>query len=422
MAKNLKLLAITLLLLFVVAEVVLRTVFHVVPGQQYNTRYFTPVPEGQLVVKHGFDADSAGIQKVEDLATDVINQRIQHFVETGEYVAVADTESDNVYSLAGYSAQFTLPDFENDLKTYTQAKGFPATDLDLAIQHYLTHPVNVHGFRSIAFSSYQSGKKKVLLLGDSFTWGHSATNMYSSFADNLLAKGYAVYNTGITCTDPVQYQLVAEKYIPLLKPDFVIMNVYLGNDVHYYNREVKPFVPTMIPTNAGNLTNDFNGITLSNADSIYAVISDGLAIPTNESWVNKFCSFTAIGTLTWRVAAKFNLVNRQSNKFGSLWSRSSSLALPKPDVNQRTRNIQRICTDNGATLVVSVIPYLNNLTILTGPETFEGFMDSLPYFVTNIAKSGYELQPDGHFNNEGHKAYAGFLAHLMDSISQTHHP
>ena len=66
-------------------------------------------------------------------------------------------------------------------------------------------------------------KKKVLMLGDSFLYGHSAENFTSSFANNLLAKGYYVYNTGISGADVTQYKAIADKYIPIIPMKEIII-------------------------------------------------------------------------------------------------------------------------------------------------------------------------------------------------------
>ncbi|MES2621327.1 MAG: hypothetical protein V4615_10790 [Bacteroidota bacterium] len=411
MLKNLKLLLATFFILFILAEVVLRLFVHIYPGEKYSSDYFIDVDSLQL--KHGFDADSNGIMKIEALTAAAISERIQVYQQTGKITAIADTESIEVYDLADHIIRMQNPDFKGDLKSYITRPQFPATDLDSAIQHYLRHPINEYGFRSIPFRTYNSGKKKVLLLGDSFTWGHSASNMFLSFADNLLAKGYAVYNTGITCTDPVQYHQVAEQYVPMLKPDVVIMNVYLINDIQYYSRKPIPFAPQMRPSNAGNLQTDFNGITVVDPDSVYNIIEDNTKIPSADSWFNKICSYTSTGTLLWRVCAKLEWVNRTGKKYLSVWNEAKKIEKDKPDVNDRVRMVQKICDEQGAKLLVCVIPYWNQFSTLTGPSAFKGLFDNIPYHLSPVPLSGYQQRYDGHFNDEGHKTYAEFLDSLI---------
>jgi hypothetical protein len=62
---------------------------------------------------------------------------------------------------------------------------------------------------------------KNFFLGDSFTWGASAEPISKCFVDLVGNAGYLIFNTGIPGTKPNQYTYIAEKYIPILKPDFV---------------------------------------------------------------------------------------------------------------------------------------------------------------------------------------------------------
>ncbi|MFT5779120.1 MAG: hypothetical protein ACI837_002077, partial [Crocinitomicaceae bacterium] len=115
--------------------------------------------------------------------------------------------------------------------------------------------INEEGFMSeIEFtqeamdSLRKLGKKIVLLVGDSYTMGCCPDNESESFA-NLLGKSseYAILNFGVGATDPLQYKLVVEKYLPKLNPDLVAVAVFLGNDIISFDRTPKPFVPICYP-------------------------------------------------------------------------------------------------------------------------------------------------------------------------------
>ncbi|MCF8257368.1 MAG: hypothetical protein K9J06_07430 [Flavobacteriales bacterium] len=75
--------------------------------------------------------------------------------------------------------------------------------------------VNSEGFHSPEFSDVDSTRPTAMLIGDSFTWGMSATDIDSSFASILRDRsGWNIYNFGIPAADPVQYSLIAEHYVP----------------------------------------------------------------------------------------------------------------------------------------------------------------------------------------------------------------
>ena len=98
--------------------------------------------------------------------------------------------------------------------------------------------VNKQGFLSaldyspaIADSLRRAGKKIVLLIGDSFvegfikdnvtkqTWNHT----FSELIKKEMRNQYAILSFGISGTDPLDYKLRVEKFIPELKPDLVIL-------------------------------------------------------------------------------------------------------------------------------------------------------------------------------------------------------
>jgi hypothetical protein len=115
----------------------------------------------------------------------------------------------------------------------------------------IAYVLNKQGFRSplnynkeTVDSLRLSGRKIVMLIGDSYTEGCCDLPVDSSFADLLYAKeDYAVLNFGVGATDLVQYQQIIRKYVPLLKPDLVVVAFYLGNDIATYEREAVPYIP-----------------------------------------------------------------------------------------------------------------------------------------------------------------------------------
>ncbi len=94
---------------------------------------------------------------------------------------------------------------------YTNSEGLLVADsLHWAQQNI---HINEGGFRSPDFSKLDSTKKKILLIGDSFTWGMSASPVVDHcFADLVRNEtDFEIINTGIPAADPVQYSLIAQK-------------------------------------------------------------------------------------------------------------------------------------------------------------------------------------------------------------------
>ena len=67
--------------------------------------------------------------------------------------------------------------------------------------------INEEGFRSPAFNTLDTTKKKVLFIGDSFAWGLSAEPVANHCFVDLVRNesNYEVINLGIPAADPPQY-------------------------------------------------------------------------------------------------------------------------------------------------------------------------------------------------------------------------
>ncbi len=406
--KEIILFSVVLILSFIGAEFILRKL-KFKPGTHTYIRYFNPVDS--LYPLEGFAADSLGIFKIDLQSRQKICENIR-----AKNPAYSETQVHEVFSLALESIELMEGKIDNNFsKVYKQlaAKDTSAlSELEKVIIDYVHCPVNEDGFRSIAFRQYPTAKKKVLLIGDSFTWGHSTSKKSYSFADELLAKDYVVYNAGMTATDVAQYLAVAKQYIPVLKPDVVIVNFYLGNDVTFYKREVKPFTPIFYPTNAGILMACPQGKYFENAQEAYTLNLHQWQIPKDDNIINCIMAQTVITTLAWRALVKLELANYGSSDVGKYYMESKKRKYTKPYCNIELKELKEFAKNNGAEFILSSIPEVYNYTCHTKkdfPDLFEG----LDYVEMQISKSDYKLD-DGHFNDQGHKRYANFLIQQME--------
>ena len=86
-----------------------------------------------------------------------------------------------------------------------------------------------------------TGRKIIMLVGDSYVEGCCADTMKNSFSWFIKQKT-GLWDTEFwwAGTDPLQYRLVVEKYAPVLKPDVVVTVMYYGNDFISFDREPCP--------------------------------------------------------------------------------------------------------------------------------------------------------------------------------------
>jgi hypothetical protein len=378
------------------------------PGVHTKVYFFNQVDS--LYLLKGPYTDSMGILKIDSLVKNEICNNVKLKINDWN----SEVHSD-VYSIAKEQIMFINGLVENELyETYNQILKKEVCDLtilDSAIIDYIHCPINIDGFRSIAFKNYNTSKPKVLLLGDSFTWGHSTTIKTNSFADILLSRGYVVYNTGISATDVAQYLAVAKKYIPLLKPDFVIANFYLGNDVTYFKREVLPDRPMLYTTNAGNLMACPHGKYFVSAKDAYDFTLKHMIIDEKDNFLFCLASKTVISTLILQALYELKIINNFCFDIVKYYHEAEKRKFNKPYCNLELKHIENICSREGSIFILSSIPELSEKSIKTVknfPNLFEGIM----YHEMPVNKSYYKLS-DGHFNDLGHRKYADYLDSLI---------
>lgn len=415
LARNIALMTTVMLFTLLLLEVVLRWGFGYQPGMHTYSPWFHQVET--LKNLHGFIGDEEGIFKIDTNVRTFLDEQFKRADVDSPQLPYPDNINFEAYSLDGTFLRLRDTSLHNSFKQYVQLlQQKPTAALDSfekEVLHYTTHPVNDDGFRSIAFRGNYGKRKKILLLGDSFTFGYSADNLTSSFADILLAKGYAVFNTGISGADPAQYLQVARRYITELKPDYVIVNFYMGNDIVYFNRTPKPNTPIHYATNAGNLLSCPSGIYFSNASEAYRFVVAHYTIP-RDYLLGRICATTAITTLGWKVLSKLNKVTTNPRLYDAYWEQAHQMETTEPACNAQLQAIQQLALANHARFLLLAIPDLK-WPGLRKVEDVPGLFKGVPYAVPPVTEKDYK-HADGHYNNEGHRKHAEFILKMIDTI------
>ncbi|MCU0285879.1 MAG: hypothetical protein MUF15_05725 [Acidobacteria bacterium] len=260
--------------------------------------------------------------------------------------------------------------------------------------------INSEGFRSTPFQYVQTSRPKILLIGDSFTWGGTAQPITNSFADLLHKAGYYVYNGGIPGTDPQQYALVAKKYTPILKPDVVAVCLYLGNDVGSRPLLIKPNKNIHYVTDFGYLLGyDDNGNFFKDAPGAFQYFKNRKCGCCKDPW-NYFLFKTIVGKAVYKI-----LHLRRHTKFDS----------SRQWVTTALTDIQETCRLNGSRFMIFIIPFVNraNQPNKTIEKTRHLYKDFPYYYPGDFPKSHYQSPPDKHFNNQGHREFADFIITVL---------
>jgi len=270
------------------------------------------------------------------------------------------------------------------------------------------------------------GKKIILLVGDSYTQGCCAESYRNSFAALLnTSEEYEVLNFGVGGTDPLHYELVVKKYLPLLKPDLVSINVYLGNDQMDYDRTPKPFVPVCYPVKNGPWLSSEAFINLRPENTYFK----------NFEGAKKF--FYSYYSLNSEDATWYEKIIRQSIIFSRIYlyvglrsaeiefrekqpNRNATSAVSKPPFTyQHLKEIQQFCTELATPVLFTAIPSPENIN--NGEDIkrkYHHLFEDLTWeSVSGIVPEDYDgKKRSNHFIDSGHRKYATFLKQRIEEV------
>jgi hypothetical protein len=405
---DLLVLLVAVLLSVMAAEVFLRYRGYA-PGKHTPNQWFSMVDT--LWVKEGFMADSLGIFRISDQAKSSVWQ----MMERDSFLHLPN-QSSEAFCNARDALQLKRGEVSGELETaYRKAKLInqsQRSDWQQAVVALVDSALNPDGFRSIPFRRMVNDKPSILLLGDSFTYGFSASSLYNSFADLLLARGYTVYNSGITGTDIAQYLAIAEHYLPILNPDIVIANVFLGNDIVYHERTVCPGCPVFFPSNAGNLVACPHGITFKSPQEAYEHSLHNIYIQKDAGLLAQLMSLSSMTSALWGVLWNNGFVNYHDSIAAEYYRKVAANKRNPPFCRNELQRIDSTSTANGARCIISVIPEVGTDVFRT-VEDFPRVFSGLEYVQMEVGSEDYVLS-NGHFNDRGHRRYADFLQKLID--------
>lgn len=277
--------------------------------------------------------------------------------------------------------------------------------------------INSDGFRSMEFKRYETTRTKILFLGDSHTWGASAKPITNSFVDIVSRQGYLTFNTGIAGTGPNQYAYLAQKYVPLLKPDIVAVMFSMANDLGPANPMLAHKNPWHV-TNAGWIRGfDENGNYMSPQDAYdYYLAEDNAAYVKDTSnslrgAVQQIFMRSVIGTYTWVGLGLGKPRLTHFEKKGDVQVQNTQEYLSR---------IKTVSEKYGARFMLFLIPAHPEIknksnSIEDNLHIFEDYDPFIPDFLTRY---DYTDLPDRHLSNLGHRKYAEFIIRILESESR----
>lgn len=380
-------------------------------------KYYQPPHQGPLSDKFSDYVTESAITREIDWEADHLNRILLEY--TGLWLHL--TGKDNLTRPGKEDSMRYHTALPNAVRSLLSRSDGEWSAYDSLLLRYAQYPFNSDGFRSIAFTNVEHTGPRILLVGDSFTYGESARPFYNSYADILLGQGYLVYNAGISGMDPAQYMAVVKKYVPLLEPDIVVVAFCLHNDMMRTPRTPAPDRPHEYITNAGFFYSNPQGEHLSLYEA-YEFYKELCIIPAS-SLFNRICAKTALTTKIWGVLHHMYIVKHPKlDMLMASWSGESAQAV---DVTSRYLDeIGRVCNDHDVPMLLALVPDITRQDDPLPLETFginnhqvESLMTRYPHvFPDNFDRSDFADGEDIHFNNKGSMKFAEFIDSLVHVI------
>ncbi len=268
--------------------------------------------------------------------------------------------------------------------------------------------------------SSDSDSLKVLMAGDSFTWGASSDigSSYVDIFESDIKKIHPaiVWNTGMPATGTNHAIFATKKYLPLQKSNYVVLGFYVGND---FGDNLLPFDRLMFNNlascyNLYDYDKKFKPFKISLSEAYKKAMG---SYPVEElNFVQKILIRSRF--MTFVMDLKNKVVNRLSGNKGRTQEQEYNVT------KEYIRQLNEYVKANNAELIVLVIPsaadvkkkeehYLNTIKILN--ELSLPYVDPLSQF----NEDDYLKIDGGHWKNRAHTLTGHMLSkYLLDYIEK----
>lgn len=270
--------------------------------------------------------------------------------------------------------------------------------------------INEQGYRGVPLGPRSAGRRRVVLLGDSVTFGFDVADA-ETFAGRLGAMpGYEAANLGVQGYGPDQSLLRLETLGLPLRPDIVVLNVCLDNDFadaalpHFlYGPQPKPYFELV----DGALVKRDAHLQLG------PMGRSGLWLQERSALFR--AALAPAGRMSGRRAPHWNERRRASDD-----EREARIAL----VLALVRRMREVAEGGGARLVVALHP--NAFAFRQGGRLLEAFrgpeLAGIPvvdlreaYRARGLAWRDVAVDTIGHLSRRGHQEAADALREAIDA-------
>ncbi|MYD10405.1 MAG: SGNH/GDSL hydrolase family protein [Chloroflexi bacterium] len=258
------------------------------------------------------------------------------------------------------------------------------------------------------------GRQRILLLGDSFTWGLSST-MGWSFAEFLERElpDALIWNTGIPGAGTNQALLAFEVYAPVLRPQLTILGFVLND----FNDNLLPIDSWLNALDADGQAihirkyaiDERENVTALDLETLGFISAHGRQPPSHP--LERYLGVTRLGTLLLRF-------------------RDMTAGPTEPQVYERRRQVtkqyllelKQAVSASGSELLVIMVPYAADVKRIESPNRRFRIATELmreleipylnPIHILDPV-SDYYSGDEGHWTNSGHQKVGELLSECV---------
>lgn len=270
-----------------------------------------------------------------------------------------------------------------------------------------TCDLNAQGFHDeddfVQLAPADDESLRILLLGDSFTFGASASNG-NSFADILQAQmpEATIWNVSMPGAGTNQQVIWLEAFAPLLQPDLVIVGFFI-NDFEDNGLPVDSYFWGTSPEGQRlairkyRLDENNVAILVDSPEELY-YRTYGITYPQNP--IVHFIGKTRVGSLALNTI--FSIQGIQSQQDGNRWD-----YLLDSTRNELT-TLRNYADDQNIPIVILGIPAYEDVVQNSGLQSYQTSLDLFDEVGLEVLDPLYLLSassynpPDVHWNNQGH--------------------
>ncbi|MBS1614029.1 MAG: SGNH/GDSL hydrolase family protein [Bacteroidetes bacterium] len=262
----------------------------------------------------------------------------------------------------------------------------------------------------------KSGKKIVFVVGDSFAEGVTDKEYSTVFTERIRNADTSIIllNFGVGGLDPLNYFLIISKYVPLLKPDLVVV-AFCWNDIMVEDRIATPYIPLHYQTNIGYLSSNIpysisgkENAILPTIDSAYNYYKRWFFIDPKESGWAWLCSKSPIiASIKCKKIHQYINPNYEKN-YASISYRY-------------IKKMDSVCIANDARMSIAFIPDIHRVDTLQTIErnrtayanAFHEYVYKVHFIENTITRTDYISEANQHFTANGNEKYAVFLKNVI---------